>query len=82
MSHCFWDYNVRWPKGNINVEMSYCIHSYTMCSHGCKLRNEEEVGQGIKDSNLKREQIFVVTKLWEQNGYDYCLKAFDASLKQ
>jgi diketogulonate reductase-like aldo/keto reductase len=53
-----------------------------MCSHGCKLRNEEEVGQGIKDSNLKREQIFVVTKLWEQNGYDYCLKAFDASLKR
>ena len=46
------------------------------------LRNEEEVGQGIKKSNLPREKVYVVTKLWEQNGHDHCLKAFDASLKR
>ena len=46
------------------------------------LRNEEEVGQEIKKSKLRREHVYVVTKLWEQNGYEYCLKAFDASLKR
>jgi diketogulonate reductase-like aldo/keto reductase len=45
-------------------------------------RNEEEVGEGIKKSNIPREKVYVVTKLWEQNGYDHCLKAFDASLKR
>jgi diketogulonate reductase-like aldo/keto reductase len=46
------------------------------------LRNEEEVGQEIKKSKLRREHVYVVTKLWEQNGYEHCLKAFDASLKR
>jgi len=32
---------------------------------------------------VKREDIFVVSKLWNDNhGYDKCLKAFNASLKK
>ena len=45
-------------------------------------RHEDEVGRGIKDSDVKREDVYVVTKLWNQNGYNYCLKAFDLSLKR
>jgi len=46
-------------------------------------RNEAEVGQAIKDSGVKREDIFVVTKLWDDgHGYDECLQAFNASLKK
>jgi diketogulonate reductase-like aldo/keto reductase len=44
-------------------------------------RNEEAVGQAIKDSNIARQDIFVTTKLWNSNqGYESTLKAFDDSL--
>ncbi|CAB4006891.1 Prostaglandin F synthase [Paramuricea clavata] len=55
---------------------------YPMIDTAEMYKNEEEVGQGIKKSNLRREHVYFVTKLWEQNGYEYCLKAFDASLKR
>ena len=46
-------------------------------------RNEFEVGQAIKESGVKREDIFVVSKLWnDEYGYDNCLKAFNTSLKK
>lgn len=45
-------------------------------------KNEKDVGSAIKDSNVAREDIFVTTKLWnEDHGYDKALKAFDTSLK-
>jgi len=43
--------------------------------------NEEGVGIGIKESNVSREDIFVVSKVWNSDqGYDTTLKAFDESL--
>ncbi|XP_060067003.1 glyoxal reductase-like [Ylistrum balloti] len=42
--------------------------------------NEADVGRGIKNGGVKREDLFVVTKLWE-NGYDRCKKIFNKSLK-
>lgn len=43
--------------------------------------NEVEVGRAIKQSSIKREDIYVVTKTTGK-GYDECLKAFDASNKK
>ena len=45
--------------------------------------NEEEVGQAIKESGLKREEVFITTKIWisnfgEQKTYD----SFIESLKK
>ena len=48
-------------------------------------KNEEGVGRAIRDSGVPREQIFLTTKLWNDDhrkGYDACLKAFDASLQK
>ena len=46
-------------------------------------RNEAAVGQGIKESGVKREDIFVVTKLLTgRHGYDECLKEFKTSLQK
>lgn len=46
-------------------------------------RTEEEVGQAVKDSGVKREDIFLVTKLADEgHGYEECLKAFDVSRKK
>jgi diketogulonate reductase-like aldo/keto reductase len=43
--------------------------------------NEQEVGEAIRTSGLKREEVFVTTKLWNADqGYDSALRAFDASL--
>lgn len=45
--------------------------------------NEEGIGKGIKESGVNREEIFLVTKLWNDNhGYEETLKAFDESLKK
>lgn len=45
--------------------------------------NETGVGEGIASSGVKREEIFVTTKLWnDAQGGDSALKAFDQSLKR
>lgn len=44
--------------------------------------NEQQVGNAIRNSGLKREEIFVTTKLWIQDyEYDDALRAFDKSMK-
>lgn len=44
-------------------------------------RNEQGVGEGLRSSGIAREDVFVTTKLWnDDQGYDSALKAFDASL--
>jgi diketogulonate reductase-like aldo/keto reductase len=46
-------------------------------------RNEKSVGQAIKDSGIKREDIFVATKLPSHiKGYESTFKELDKSLKR
>ncbi|MBE5781592.1 MAG: aldo/keto reductase [Clostridiales bacterium] len=43
--------------------------------------NEECVGRGIKESGVAREDIFITSKLWnDERGYDTTLRAFDKTL--
>lgn len=43
--------------------------------------NESGVGQAIKDSGLKREEVFVTSKLWNTDrGYDETMAAFDKTM--
>jgi diketogulonate reductase-like aldo/keto reductase len=43
--------------------------------------NEADVGAAIREADVPRDEIFVTTKLWnEEQGYDAALRAFDASL--
>ncbi len=45
--------------------------------------NEETVGKAVKQSSLKREDLFITTKVWNRDqGYESTLAAFDASLKR
>ncbi|QEW02629.1 aldo/keto reductase [Microbacterium lushaniae] len=42
--------------------------------------NEAEVGEGLRRSGVPREDVFVTTKVWnDDQGYDRTLRAFDAS---
>jgi 2,5-diketo-D-gluconate reductase A len=45
--------------------------------------NEEGVGQGLRAADVPRGEIFVTTKVWnEEQGYDEALRAAKASLKR
>ena len=45
--------------------------------------NEKEIGEAIKKSNIPRNEIFITTKLANENhGYDNTLKSFEGSLKR
>lgn len=45
--------------------------------------NEQDVGAAIRESNVPRDEVFVTTKLWnEDQGYDAALAAFDTSLRR
>ena len=45
--------------------------------------NEADVGAAVRASGVAREQLFVTTKLWnDDQGYDRTLRAFDASLQR
>lgn len=42
--------------------------------------NETEVGAGLRASGLDRDEVFVTTKVWnDDQGFDETLRAFDAS---
>ena len=44
---------------------------------------EEAIGIALKESNVKREEIFLVTKLWNDcHGYENTMKAFNESIKR
>lgn len=46
-------------------------------------QNEEAVGEAIKASYIKREEIFITTKVWIQDiSYDGVRKAFEKSMRK
>lgn len=46
-------------------------------------KNEEGVGEGIKESGVPREQIFVTTKVWnDDQGFEEAKASLDASLQR
>ncbi|HOJ51785.1 MAG TPA: aldo/keto reductase [Syntrophales bacterium] len=45
--------------------------------------NEKDVGEGIKESGIPRQEVFITTKVWnDDQGYDSTLKACEESLKR
>ncbi|MDT6952654.1 aldo/keto reductase [Companilactobacillus alimentarius] len=44
--------------------------------------NEEAIGKAFKNSDVKREDLFITSKVWNADqGYDKTLKAFEQTLK-
>ena len=45
--------------------------------------NEEELGNAVKHSGIRRGEFIIATKLWKSEmGYDAAMRAFEASLKR
>ena len=46
-------------------------------------RNEEGVGQAIRESGVNREELFITSKVWNADqGYETTLQAFETSLNK
>ncbi len=53
---------------------------YTHIDTAASYMNETAVGEGIKQSGVAREKLFITTKLWIQSqGYEGTLRAFENS---
>ena len=56
---------------------------YRLIDTAQSYRNEEAVGKALQASGIKREELFITTKLWiQRNGYEGAKKAFEKSLKR
>lgn len=46
-------------------------------------KNEEGVGQAIKEAGFPREELFITTKVWNSDqGYESALQAFESSMEK
>ena len=70
------------PKNETERCVSEALEAgYRMVDTAASYFNEEEVGNAIRNSGLKREDLFITTKLWVQDyEYEDALKAFDKSM--
>ncbi|GAB4513813.1 MAG: aldo/keto reductase YtbE [Allomuricauda sp.] len=67
----------------INAVKTALNHGYRHIDTAAIYRNEEGVGTGIRESNVKRQDVFLTSKVWNTDqGYDSTLKAFEASLER
>jgi len=56
---------------------------YRMVDTAQAYANEEGVGNAVRKSGLKREEVFLVSKIWLSNyGYEKALASIDESLRQ
>lgn len=64
--------------------VSYALEiGYRLIDTAAVYGNEKEVGIAVRQSGFPREEIFITTKLWnDDHGYESALKAFDESLKR
>jgi diketogulonate reductase-like aldo/keto reductase len=68
-------------KGTVNAITWALEAGYRHIDTAALYANESEVGEAIHASGIPREQIFVTTKLWNNDhGYEHALKAFDESI--
>lgn len=56
---------------------------YRLVDTAAMYRNEESVGEAVRDSGLPREEVWVTTKLWDSDhGYEAAMNACQQSLKK
>ncbi|USK93650.1 aldo/keto reductase [Rossellomorea marisflavi] len=76
-------YQMKNPEETVNAVRTAIETGYRSVDTAAVYGNEEEVGQGVRDSGVNREELFITSKVWNADqGYDTTLRAFDESLKK
>lgn len=73
------------PPGKAAEDAAACAleTGYRLIDTAKYYRNERDVGCAISRSGIARSEIFVTTKLWnDDHGYDATFRAFDRSLAE
>lgn len=79
----FGTYNAEDSDKLINAIKSALRIGYRHIDTASFYGNEEIVGLAIKESRVPREEIFLVSKIWNSDqGYENTLKAFKTSIKK
>lgn len=70
------------PAEDTERAVSAALHAgYRHIDTAAAYGNEAEVGRAIAASGIPREDVYIVTKLWNsEQGYEKALAAFDASV--
>ncbi|MHA6533662.1 aldo/keto reductase [Paenibacillus sp. BAC0078] len=67
----------------INAVKSAVETGYRSIDTAAGYKNEEGVGQAIRECGVPRDELFITTKLWNgDQGYESALKAFEVSRKK
>ena len=71
-------------KNEVSQAVRWALETgYRMIDTASVYQNEEEVGQGLQDSGIPRDAVFITSKVWnDDQGYDSTLRAYDQSLKR
>lgn len=74
------------PEGQVQDAVRQAIEAgYRHIDTAAVYQNEAGVGEGVRSSGVKREDLFIVTKVWNEDqrqGVDAVAKAFETSLKK
>jgi diketogulonate reductase-like aldo/keto reductase len=71
------------PEKTVGAVRSAIANGYRLVDTAAAYMNEEQVGEGIRESGVPRAEIFVTTKVWMTDyGYEKTLHAFDRSLRK
>ncbi|MFC3210475.1 aldo/keto reductase [Planomicrobium okeanokoites] len=67
----------------VNAMITAIEAGYKAIDTAAVYENEQEVGEAVRNSAVKREDLFITSKVWNTDqGYDQTLRAFEASLER
>lgn len=71
-----------WRLQNIEQLIIWAVETgYRLIDTASIYGNEKEIGNGVRNCGVKREELFVTTKVWpDEQGYKQTLAAIDNSL--
>ncbi|AXH99914.1 aldo/keto reductase [Sporosarcina sp. PTS2304] len=74
-------YKMTEPEQTVKVVEKAVSLGYRAIDTASIYGNEKEVGEAIRNSGVAREDLFVTSKVWnDEQGYDETLRAFERSL--
>lgn len=70
------------PEDETAIAVGHALQAGYRLIDGAKLyRNEQGMGQAVRDADILREEIFVTSKLWnDEQGRDAARRGFDATM--